>query len=273
MAGDARTGQGPGDIESTLALIQRLHRDRHARDTHGLFYGEGIRNLTSAVEHGYPIDTVVYSERLLIAPVARALVRRLKREGVPYARLSPEQFRAISHTERASGVGVILRQRIRRLEDLIPGEKPCWVAVEHVRSPGNFGSLMRTSAAVGGGGFILLGKSIDPYDPAVVRPSMGAFFRQTLARASIAELNTWVARHHLSVVAASPDGATDFHRAHYARPVVLMLGEERRGLTHEQRVIAHQIVRIPMAEGIDSLNLAVAGSLLMYEALRSRDGS
>ena len=86
-----------------LAKILRLQDDRRYRDRYGLFFVEGVRNFVRAVDNRFPVDTLVYSEKLLTKPLARKLVRRLKRDGVPYVPVSPEQFRSVSRTERASG--------------------------------------------------------------------------------------------------------------------------------------------------------------------------
>ena len=101
---------------------------------------------------------------------------------------------------------------------------------------------------------------------------MVALFGQVLVRTSRAELAHWAARHRCRVVGASPDGPRSFHRARYPRRCVLLLGEERQGLTPQQRALCHDLVRIPMTGPADSLNLSVAGSLLLYEVFRSRAG-
>lgn len=269
MAGEGTTGHRQLGIDATLALVERLQRDRRYRDTHGLFWVEGVRNFVAAVDHHFEVDAVVYSERLLTAPLARKLVRRLKRAGVPFAAVSPEQFRQMSTAERAAGVAAILRQHIRDLHQVTPGPHSCWVALSHVRSAGNLGSLLRTSAAVGGAGLILLGAGVDPFDPGTVRGSMGALFRQALVRADAEQFRAWVWHHHLQVIGASPDGAVEYDRMRYTRPTVLMLGEERAGLSDDQRSLCEHIVRIPMVDHTDSLNLAVAGSLLLYEIFRT----
>lgn len=256
------------EIAPTQAAIERLQHDRCDRDSRGLFFIEGVRNFIEAVDHRFPVDTLLYSEKLLINPIARKLVRRLKRAGVPFARVTPEQFRRVSRTERASGVAAILRQRVQRLEHIKIQGQQCWAALSHVRSLGNFGTLLRTSAATGAAGFILLGDTIDPFDPAVVRATMGALFKQTIVRTTVDQLRAWVRMNNVQVIGASPDGAEDYRQVRYTRPALLMLGGERKGLTDEQRCICNRIVRIPMVEGTDSLNVAVAGSLLMYEVFR-----
>lgn len=268
MADEHLRGQRPLAIGPTLAHAARLQRDRQYRDTTGQLFVEGVRNFVAAVDHGHTVDALLYSERLLTAPLARKLVRQLKRAGVPFARLTPEEFRSISRAERAAGVAAVLRQPIRRLAETAPGGAPCWVVLSHVRAPGNLGTLVRTAAAVGAAGFILLGNAVDPFDPAVVRASMGALFGQTFVRANLAELRRWASQHQLMIVGASPDGALEYDQLRYARPTLLVLGEERGGLSAEERALCHWLVRIPMAVGTDSLNLGVAGSLLMYAVAR-----
>jgi RNA methyltransferase, TrmH family len=132
------------------------------------------------------------------------------------------------------------------------------VVLEAVRSVGNLGSLTRTSEAIGGAGFILVGHRIDPFDPAVIRASMGRLFRQTLIRTNDRSLRNWVRRHRCRVIGASPDGSADLDRFYYPRPTILVPSEERRGLTPLQRDLCSDLVRIPMVGAADSLNLAVA---------------
>ena len=268
MYNDNSFGEHQLEVTPTLAAVHRL-QDRAYRDRRGLFFIEGVRNFIAAVDHLFPLQTLIYSEKLLTNPIARKLVRQSKRAGVPFARLTPEQFRSISRTERASGVGAIVRRRVERIERIEPGSRECWTVLSQVRSPGNLGTLVRTSAATGASGFILLGDDIDPFDPAAVRATMGALFKQRFVRTTPERFRAWAAEHQLQVIGASPDGTVDYDRFPYTRPAVLVLGTERSGLSDEQRLACQHVVRIPMVEGIDSLNLAVAGSLLMYQVFRS----
>ena len=257
------------DVAPTLTRIRKLQADRRYRDQRRLFFIEGVRNFVAAIDQSFPIETLVYSEKLLTAPLARKFVRQSKRAGVPFARVSPEAFRSISHAEHASGVAAILHQRIQTLEQTRPDQHSCWTVLSQVQSLGNFGTLLRTSAAIGAGGFILLGQQIDPYEPVVVRATMGTLFKQTLVRTNIEQFRRWLQTHHLAAIGASPDGVVEYDQVRYTRPTVLLLGNERSGLTEEQRSLCKQIVRIPMVGGVDSLNLAVAGSLLLYAVFRS----
>ena len=253
------------EVAATLSLFESAQQDRSYRDSRGLFYIEGVRNFVAALDNRFTVNTLLYSERLLIHPLARKLVRRLKRAGVPFARATPEQFRSISRAERASGVAAILYQRVRSLAQISIAKDDCWTALSHIRSPGNLGSLIRTSTATGATGFILVGNSIDPFDPMVVRSTMGTLFKQTIVRTNPEQLRHWLRHRNISVIGASPEGAEDYRGIRRTRPVLLMLGSERKGLSEKQRSLCDRIVCIPMAEGMDSLNVAVAGSLLMYQ--------
>lgn len=257
------------EFAPVLAQVKKLQSDRRYRDGKGLFFAEGIRNFVEAVDNNFPIETIIYSEKLLISPVARKMVRRLKREGIPFARASPEQFRSISQTERASGIATIFKQNFIKLDQLKPDQHICWTVLSHIRSNGNLGTLIRTSAAIGAGGFILIGEEIDAFEPNVVRPTMGAIFKQKIVRTNLVEFQKWLKLNKLQVVGASPNGSADYHKIRYTTPTILLLGNEQSGLTENEKSFCSQLVRIPMIEGTDSLNVAVAGSLLLYEVFRS----
>src|SRR5262249_18453803 len=158
------------------------------------------------------------------------------------------------------------RQRWSSSEALAhPGRDALWIALEHMRSPGNLGSLLRTCDAVGATGVVLTGDDVDPYDPTAVRATMGSLFSQRLVRASpeeIARLNRY---GEYIVVGATPEATRDFRTLSYRRPVLLVLGSERSGLSETQRGLCDELVRIPMCGGCESLNLAVAASVLLYE--------
>lgn len=99
---------------------------------------------------------------------------------------------------------------------------------------------------------------------------MGAIFRQKLVRTRFSALNHWIHHHRCQVIGASPDGTTNFHQFNYPHSTLLFFGEERQGLTQQQRDLCQHLVRIPMVGMADSLNLAVAGSLIIYEVYRSK---
>jgi len=269
MTGKTKSGQRHFSVNNIVAEISRLQSDRSFRDNKGVFYIEGIRNFVGVSDNGFDITLVFYSEKLLTAPLARKFVRRFRRAGIPTVRVSPEEFRQVSKTEHASGIGAIVRQRWACLDEKAPTSGLCWIVLERVRSAGNLGTLIRSSEAFGGAGFILVGRSIDPYSPQTVRASMGGIYEQHLIRTSLQSLQHWIANYGGNVVCATPDGTLDLHSYHFQPGTLLVLGEEREGLTPQLRKLLGDTVRIPMMGNADSLNLGVAGSVLLYEIYRS----
>lgn len=257
------------NLEATLHHIKRLQNDRAYRDAQGICFIEGVRNFVQIADCHLNMVAIIYSEKLLTAPLARKLVRKFRRAGVAIVRVSPEQFRDISRSQRASGIGAIVRQRWQRLQAITPN-MGLWVILGLVRSSGNFGTLIRTLEASGGAGCILLHSGVDPYAPASIRASMGAVFRQHFIRTQSQTLQNWLQQHQGFVIGASPDGPQNFHLFTYPKRTLIFLGEERQGLSPQQRSMCNALVHIPMVGQADSLNLAVAGSLLIYEVFRTR---
>ena len=252
------------DFDGLIALKQ--HRDR--RTATGLALIEGARFVGRAQEHGVPVCTIAVAPKLMSIGTRRVWHRLAGR--VPEVRLTTAEFRSLSLLAAPSGLAAVIRQRWQQLPQTAPRRPRVWLAVQWLRSPGNFGSILRTCEAVGAAGTILLGDAMDPYDPRVIRASMGSVFAQRLVRATPADLRRFKRTTAATVVGAAPSAARDYRRGSYRAPLVLMLGSERKGLSSTQRRLCDQIVRIPMAGATDSLNVAVAASLLLYESYRQQ---
>ncbi len=144
-------------------------------------------------------------------------------------------------------------------------DRRCWVAVDAIQNPGNLGTILRTSEAVGGAGVILIGPTTDPYDPSAVRASLGTIFSQRLVRATFPQFVAWRQRWQYLVIGTSPSAATSYKALRYQPPLILLMGSERQGLTPEMQALCDQVVQIPMTGRCDSLNLGVATSIILYE--------
>lgn len=243
---------------------------RRARDQTGLYFAEGIRLVAQALSVGATIQELIIAPELLKSDFARGLVERSQAAGLPCLSVTPDAFLSLPVREHAQGLAAVVRQRWFRLTEVRPTRDARWVALNEAQDPGNLGSILRTSDAVGAEGVILLGPSTDPHDPTAVRASMGAIFTQRLVRASFAEFMSWASEHGYSVVGAAGDAAIDYHTYRYSAPFALLMGSEQHGLTAEQQVACDAVVRIPMLGGSDSLNLAVATSIILYEAFNQQ---
>jgi TrmH family RNA methyltransferase len=248
-------------IKQIRALAARKERDRS-----GLFFVEGIRLVTEAVQVGAEIVQGVVAPDLLKGTVGREVAAALRAPGGPCLEVSADVFAGLSAKEGPQGLGAVVRQRWERLDDR--GRQAAglgWVALDAVQDPGNLGTILRTSDAVGAAGVILVGPTTDPYDPAAVRASMGAIFTQRLIRASWAEFAAWKQQIDITLIGASDKAAADYQALTYRPPLVLFMGSERQGLSAEQQALCDGMVRIPMVGRSDSLNLAVATGVVLYE--------
>jgi TrmH family RNA methyltransferase len=244
-------------------------RSRRTRDETGTFYAEGVRFLVAAVDARADIVGLVLAPKLLRSGLGQMAARRLRGRGIPELRVTPEEFAALSTSREPQGVGVIVRQRWSRLDDMGAAHDACWVALSDVM-PGNLGTLLRTCDAVGASGLAAIGREVDPHDPVVVRASMGSVFGRCIVRAGLRELVTFARRAGCLVVGVTPRATLDYRAQSFRRPVVLLLGSERRGLTHDEERACDVTVGIPMVARIDSLNVAVAASVLLYEVYGQR---
>jgi TrmH family RNA methyltransferase len=259
-----------GSVEQTLKRIRALSRSRMARQQEGLFWLEGVRHFVQACDARLVFDTVIYAPVLLKSRLAEMLIRRLGAQGVRRQRVGPEQFRSISTTERASGIGAIVREHWTPLAIAQPDRGLCWLVTEEVRSPGNLGTILRTAEACGAAGMIFVGPQCDPFAPDVVRASMGGILHLGLVRATHDQVEQWASRGGVQLVGLSPNSEQLWTALPPAARVAIVLGEERRGLSDRLSSLCHTTVCLPMTGHADSLNVGVAAGVMMYELVRRR---
>ena len=253
-----------------VKLVRAL-RARRDRDRTGLAWVEGIRPTVEALQLNAPVDTLVVAPDLLSSDFARDAVEGARLDGVEIMEVTSAVFRSLSDRDGPQGLGAIVRQQWLALPDVRLAEGDRWVALASVADPGNLGTILRTCDGADAEGVILLDASTDPYDPAAMRASMGAVFSRRLVRATFEAFAAWAREEGATVVGASDRAPSTYREAGYGDRTVLLMGSEREGLTTEQQTLCDQMVSIPMRGRADSLNLAVATAILLYEVLDRRD--
>jgi RNA methyltransferase, TrmH family len=245
----------------------RLLGDRKHRRRESAFVVEGIQPVWQAVEAGADVEVLVVAPDLLGGSPAVGMVAAQEAAGVRVARLTGELFARVSARDGPSGLAAIVRGRVPGLASLPATPDAVFVALHEIGNPGNLGTIVRTADAAGGSGVVLIGAAADPFDPAAVKASMGALFAVPVARAADpAEFFAWAAGAGITVVTTSARARTSFWEAGYPRPLVLLLGAEGAGLPDDVLGGGDIQVRIPMTGTAESLNLAVAAGLLLYQA-------
>lgn len=247
-----------------VKAIRKL-RDRKERQQSGLFYVEGVRIVAEAVQLPENLETLIVAPELLTSDFAHGLVYEQLERGVPVLEVSPQVFETISLKEGPTGLAAVMRQNWNSLSAVDMKEDQTWVALDSVADPGNLGTILRTNDAVGGMGVILLDNATDPFDPTSIRASMGAIFSQNLIRASFSEFASWKQSINVPLIGTSDKAKTHYHRCIYPSACVLIMGSERQGLQPQHLQLCDEVVRIPMVGRSDSLNLAVATGIVLYE--------
>ncbi|HEY9077351.1 MAG TPA: RNA methyltransferase [Anaerolineaceae bacterium] len=252
-----------------IKWIRKL-RERKEREAEGVFFAEGLRIVLEASQEGADIDFLVISRELLRSNHGLALVSKLEGNGVPILEVDAAVFRLISQKDGPQGIGAVIRQKWESLEKVTCAPGDLWIALDSIQDPGNLGTILRTGDAVGTKGVILLDQSTDPYDPGTVRGSMGALFTQKIAKASLADFRAWKLRNNVHVIGTSGSSTKDYHGFPYPDPMVLLMGSERLGLLEQHYQICDDVVSIPMVGKSDSLNLAIATAVILYEIFNAK---
>jgi RNA methyltransferase, TrmH family len=246
--------------------LARSLQHRKSRDATSLLYVEGLRPFVESLDLANDLEMVFVAPSLLNEDMER-IVQRCEGYGVRVLEVAEPVLRALSERDNPNGLAAVVRQRWHSLDAIDPQGDTNWVALHSIREPRNIGAILRVTDAVGAAGIILLEDSADPYSPFAVRASTGAVFSQRLVRSSFAAFKNWLEAHNVPCIGTSADAATDYIDVAYPRPMVLLMGSERSGLSAEQESICDALVRIPMAGRVESLNVAVATGILLYEAL------
>ncbi|NOK61706.1 MAG: tRNA G18 (ribose-2'-O)-methylase SpoU [Chloroflexi bacterium AL-W] len=248
----------------------RALRHRKERDRTGCFFVEGLHAVAEALHLQAPVETLVVAPDLINSSYGYELVEKACQSSAPCLTVTKEVFASLVPRDATQGIAAVVQQRWGKLTYLNPPPAHCWVALESVQYPGNLGTILRTSDAAGGTGLMLIGNTTDPYDPASVRASVGTIFAQQLIRTNIAAFTNWIQHHDVCVIGTSPAATLDYRAIPYPKPLVVLMGSERAGLSPAMQDLCYAIVHIPMVGRSDSLNLAVATSLLLYEVFRQQ---
>jgi TrmH family RNA methyltransferase len=200
-------------------------------------------------------------------PLLDRLEAEVAAAGGEILEMDEEILAKVTGKDNPQAVAGVFAEFDTRLESLDRKAAPIWLVAQALRDPGNLGTMLRTGDAVGAGGLILIDDCADPFSVEAVRASMGAVFTQGIAMARWDAFHAWLRAGEGQLVAASLRDATDYRTAPYAAPCFLMVGNESRGLPAEYEDACDLRVTMPMLGRADSLNAAVAGAVLAYEAL------
>lgn len=251
-------------IKDIKLLAQKKHRDETRS-----FMAEGLKLVIDALDLGWKIKTLIYAKAAKGKPHVEQVAAKTFARGGLVLEVSEKVLSTITRRDNPQMVVGIFEQRYRALKEIRPELGETYVALDRVRDPGNLGTIIRTADAAGASGIILVGETTDPFSLETVRATMGSVFAMPVVRASSDDFVKWQKQAGVKVVATHLAGSVDYRTIDYkSKPVVLLMGNEQAGLPEELAREAGALARIPQAGRADSLNLAIATGIMLFEARR-----
>jgi TrmH family RNA methyltransferase len=269
-----RTG-APGRVKEVTSLSNPLVKDIKAlalkkfRDQQNAFLAEGLKLVIDALDLGWSIKTLVFAKSAIGNPHVEKVAARTVAAGGLVLEVTEKVLAAITRRDNPQMVAGVFAQRYMPLKDIRPAGNDVWVALDRVRDPGNLGTVIRTADAVGAKGVILVGETTDPFSIETVRATMGSVFAVSIAKTSPEAFLAWRKTFPGLVAGTHLKGAVDYRSIDFSgRPVLLVMGNEQQGLPESLAASCDRLLRIPQAGRADSLNLAVATGVMLFEIRR-----
>jgi len=270
-------------------------RDRRDRDEAGLFLVEGYREVRRALEKNIRLNELYFSPEWFLGENEPALIEQARVAGAQLFELSKEAFAKCAYRDRPDGLLAVAPQWKLGLADLTvagvadpgptttatdPGSAtpatvsrtPFFLVVESIEKPGNLGTILRSADAAGVDGVIVCDAVTDVFNPNVVRSSTGVLFSVPIVVADSATVHAWLVEKGIRIVATTPDTPNIYTNADLRGPLAIVMGSEQYGLSEFWLKESNLLVRIPMAGQADSLNVAMATIITLFEAVRQRNG-
>jgi len=264
-----------GQVKEITSLANPIIKDikalslKKTRDETKSFMAEGLKLVIDALDLGWTIRTLIYSKGAKGKPLVEKVAARTVAAGGLVLEVSEKVMASVTRRENPQMVAGVFEQRWNALKDVRPSGSETWVALDRVRDPGNLGTIIRTADAAGASGVILVGDCTDPFSMETVRATMGSLFAVPLVKTTPADFLRWKKDSGARLVATHLAGAVDYRTIDYrSKPVVLMMGNEQSGLPDDLAAAADALARIPQVGRADSLNLAVATGVMLFEVRR-----
>ena len=261
-----------GRVKQIVKLNQRRQRDAVQQTI-----VEGVREVSRALQQGIVPHEAYLCPELLTAETREAtthLAQLAQRGDTQLFEVTPDVFAKIAYRGDSGGLLMVIPYLKQSLNDLPLGQTPFLAVVENVEKPGNLGAILRTADAAGVDGVIVCSDgtaSTDLHNPNVIRASLGTLFSVPIAAATTRETIAWLQACDIQIVVATPEAKRVYTAVNLHNPVALITGSEAYGLSQQWLAAATEQVHIPMHGMADSLNLATATALLLYEVVRQRN--
>ena len=255
-----------------IKYLRKLSR-RQFRWQQKQFIIEGVRFTETLLQSCQPVEALFYAPKLQNSKRGNALLEQAGEQKTPCWLVSDELLNQLSDTGASQGVLALVNMLDHQLEDLLPENKPALVVlVDGVQDPGNLGTIIRTADALGATGVILLKGTVDLYNPKTLRSTMGSLFHlPVITVENKLAMIKLLRQNGLKLVIGQPQGGVPISQVDLSQPIALVVGNEASGSTAETLEMADAKITIPLSGKAESLNVAVACAIILYETTRQRN--
>ncbi|MFA5956449.1 TrmH family RNA methyltransferase [Hyphomicrobium sp.] len=248
-----------------IKAIRALEMRKVRKET-GLFVAEGTSLLVTARDHGIAPETLVFQSGAAGAGIVRGLVKYALDAGSEVLEVSEPVLAKLASKDNPQALLGVFRQQLSAPPDPAKlADTDTWLALEEIRDPGNLGTIIRTADAVGLSGIMLVGTTCDPYALESIRATMGSIFAVPIVKIDRESFFTLAKAWPGEVIGTHLDAREDFRRPQYNGRELIVMGSEGPGLSGGAAAVCSTLVKIPMAGALDSLNLAIATALMLYQ--------
>ena len=224
-----------------------------------------------AIDCNAPVETLFFCPDKLRSAIGLEIVKIAESKEIECISLSSRVLKSLSERDNPQGIIAVVRQLEPTLESISVDRHTLIVVAHELQEPGNLGTIIRTADSAGASGIVVTGISVDLFDPKAVRATMGSIFSIPVVRVrEISEVKHWLFQKDIKLIATSPDAERYYFDLEYKEPVAILLGNEARGLDASALDGAYEVVKIPMIGKADSLNVASAAAIMIYEMVRQR---
>ncbi|MET3589051.1 TrmH family RNA methyltransferase [Bartonella silvatica] len=251
-------------IKDLRALNQKKNRSRE-----NLFMAEGLKLVIDALNLGWTIQTLIFSKSQIGNTIIENTAAHTIANGGFVIKASQKVMESITRRDNPQTVIGIFKQQWQEIKTIKERFDDVYVALDQARDPGNLGTIIRTADAVGAKGVILIGETTDPFSPETVRATMGSIFSIPLYRCDESTFLNWSEHFKGMVIGTHLKSTIDYRTINFKNgPIILLMGNEKQGLPDNLASRCDQLARIPQSGRADSLNLAIATAIMLYEIRR-----
>jgi RNA methyltransferase, TrmH family len=255
--------------QNNLVKLARSLDKKKSRNETKLFRAEGARHVLEGIECGWQLMGLLFAKNVENRPHIKELINAAQKQNARIGKVSDSVLESITHRDNAQSVVGIFHQKWSNLSDF--EDYDLLVALERPKDPGNLGTIIRTLDSVGGKGVILIEEACDPFSTEAIRSGMGSSFSVQIARATTEEFFEWKQKTQFKLIGTSLKGSDLHTLTPMGNKTILLMGNEQSGIDDDMASQCDALIKLPMKGRADSLNLAIATGVCLYEIWRQRD--